>query len=81
MSRNGPARRIGNVVRDLRRALGLSRRHLAELSGAHIQTIGALERGDQQPSLDLAMRISAAFGRPVQEVFFWADSSTTSRDG
>ncbi|QXU56690.1 helix-turn-helix domain-containing protein (plasmid) [Rhodococcus sp. LW-XY12] len=63
MSRNGSARRIGNVIRDLRRTLGLSRRHLAELSGAHVQTIGALERGDQRPSLDLAMRISAAFDR------------------
>jgi putative transcriptional regulator len=53
---------------------------LAELSGAHVQTIGALERGDQRPSLDLALRISAAFDRPVQEVFFWADSSTITRD-
>jgi DNA-binding XRE family transcriptional regulator len=33
------------------------------------QTIGALERGDHYPSLDLAFRICAVFDLPVEAVF------------
>jgi DNA-binding XRE family transcriptional regulator len=33
------------------------------------QTIGALERGDHYPSLDLALRICDVFGLPVEAVF------------
>ncbi|MGX6512621.1 helix-turn-helix transcriptional regulator [Rhodococcus sp. SJ-2] len=74
MSRHRTERRIGNVVRELRSTRGLSRHQLAILTGTHAQTIGSLERTQQQPSLDVAMRISAAFDRQVQEVFFWVDT-------
>jgi DNA-binding XRE family transcriptional regulator len=47
---------------------------LATLTGTHAQTIGSLEREDQQPSLEVAMRISAVFDRPVQHVFFWVEA-------
>lgn len=33
------------------------------------QTIGALERGDHYPSLDLAFRLCEVFGLPVEAVF------------
>ncbi|WP_213571462.1 helix-turn-helix domain-containing protein [Rhodococcus sp. USK13] len=74
MARKGTKSRIGNVIRELRSKHGLSRHQLANLTGTHAQTIGSLERGDQQPSLDVAMRISAALDRPVQDVFFWTES-------
>ncbi|MEE2055963.1 helix-turn-helix transcriptional regulator [Rhodococcus artemisiae] len=74
MPRNRTKRRIGNIVRELRSTRGLSRHQLAILTGTHAQTIGSLEREQQQPSLDVAMRISAAFDRQVQEVFFWIET-------
>ncbi|WP_054720776.1 helix-turn-helix domain-containing protein [Rhodococcus sp. SMB37] len=74
MSRNRTKRRIGNVVRELRSTRGLSRHQLASLTGTHAQTIGSLEREQQQPTLDVAMRISAAFDRRVQDVFFWTET-------
>lgn len=47
----------------------MSRAQLAELINVNPQTIGALERGDHSPSLDLALRICETFGLPVEAVF------------
>ncbi len=47
----------------------MSRAALAEAVDVNVQTIGALERGDHYPSLDLAMRICDVFGVPVEAVF------------
>ena len=34
-----------------------------------MQTIGALERSDHYPSLDLAMNLSEAFNLPIEAIF------------
>lgn len=47
----------------------MSRAQLAELIEVNPQTVGALERGDHYPSLDLAMRICAVFELPIEAVF------------
>ena len=47
----------------------MSRAALAELVDINPQTVGALERGDHYPSLDLAFRICAVFDLPVEAVF------------
>ncbi|WP_107501752.1 helix-turn-helix transcriptional regulator, partial [Streptomyces viridosporus] len=49
---------IYNQLRVLRAERGLSRVALAKLVEVHPQTIGAIERGDYFPSLDLAFRFS-----------------------
>ena len=41
----------------------------AALIDVNPQTVGALERGDHYPSLDLAFRICDVFGLPVEAVF------------
>jgi DNA-binding XRE family transcriptional regulator len=48
---------------------GVSRRELAEAVGVNNQTIGYLERGDYKPSLELAMKIAAYFGVPIELIF------------
>jgi DNA-binding XRE family transcriptional regulator len=53
----------------LRAERGLSRARLAEAVEVNPQTIGALERGDHYPSLDLAFRLCEVFGLPVEAVF------------
>lgn len=53
----------------LRTEHGLSRAQLAKEVEVNPQTIGALERGDHYPSLDLAFRICAVFDLPVEAVF------------
>jgi DNA-binding XRE family transcriptional regulator len=53
----------------LRAERGMTRVQLAEVVEVNPQTIGALERGDHYPSLDLAFRICDVFGLPVEAVF------------
>lgn len=47
----------------------VTRRTLAEAVGAHYQTIGHIERGQYNPSLDLALRIAEYFQLPVEALF------------
>ncbi len=47
----------------------MSRAQLADLVEINVQSVGALERGDNYPSLDLAFRICAVFDLPVEAVF------------
>ena len=67
--RRGDALPIHNRIGVLRAERKMSRAQLAELVEVNPQTVGALERGDHFPSLDLAFRICDVFGLPVEAVF------------
>ncbi|AJI78110.1 MULTISPECIES: helix-turn-helix transcriptional regulator [Corynebacterium] len=64
-----PTRPLFNRVRVLRVERDMTRAQLAEMIGVNPQTIGALERGDHSPSLDLAFNICEVFNLPVEAVF------------
>ena len=66
-ARNGPA--LFNRIAVLRAERGLSRSALAEALDINYQTVGYIERGDFNPSLELAFRISEYFGLPIEAVF------------
>ena len=53
----------------LRAERGLSRSDLADALDINFQTIGYLERGDFNPSLELAFKISEYFGLPIEAIF------------
>lgn len=65
--RNGQP--LYNRIAVLRTERNLSRQELAEKLGINYQTIGYLERGDYKPSLELAMKIAAYFGVPIELLF------------
>jgi putative transcriptional regulator len=67
--RRGESLPIYNRIGVLRAERRMSRADLAERIGVNPQTVGALERGDHYPSLDLAFRICAVFDLPVEAVF------------
>lgn len=67
--RRGEDLPIHNRLQVLRVERGMSRGQLAQEVDVNPQTIGALERGDHYPSLDLAFRLCAVFGLPVEAVF------------
>ncbi len=67
--RRGKVLPIHNRLARLRAERGMSRAELAGAVEVNPQTIGALERGDHYPSLDLALRICAVFDLPVEAVF------------
>ncbi len=60
---------IQNRIAVLRAERGLSRQQLADALSINVQTVGYLERGDYNPSLELAFRISEYFGLPLEAVF------------
>ena len=62
-------RKLYNRVSILRQERGLSRKDLAEMIGVNYQTVGYLERGEYNPSLDLAFRISEVFGLSIETIF------------
>lgn len=53
----------------LRAEHGLSRQQLADAVEVNYQTIGYLERGEYNPSLELAFRLSEVFGVPIEAIF------------
>ncbi|MDY6996042.1 MAG: helix-turn-helix transcriptional regulator [Actinomycetota bacterium] len=67
--RRGETFPIHNRIAVLRAERRMSRAQLADLIDVNPQTVGALERGDHYPSLDLAFRICDVFELPVEAVF------------
>jgi DNA-binding XRE family transcriptional regulator len=68
-----PSDRIEPVLHNrlavLRAERGLSRQELADALGVNYQTVGYLERGEYNPSLELALRTAEYFGLPVEAIF------------
>ncbi|PTS77145.1 transcriptional regulator [Sphingomonas sp. HMWF008] len=60
---------IHNRIALFRAERGISRRALADAVGVNPQTIGYLERGDYNPSLELAMKIAAYFDVTIEHLF------------
>jgi len=60
---------IHNRIALFRTERGISRKELAEAIGVNNQTVGYLERGDYQPSLELALKIARYFGVTIELLF------------
>jgi XRE family transcriptional regulator, regulator of sulfur utilization len=58
----GIAKTFGLVVREKRTALGLAQEQLALLSNTDRSFVGKVERGENQPSLVLILRLAKALG-------------------
>jgi DNA-binding XRE family transcriptional regulator len=61
--------KIYNRLAVLRAERGLTRHELADALGVNYQTVGYLERGEYNPSLELAFRIAEYVGLPIDAVF------------
>ena len=61
---------IRNRIRDLRGAQrDMTQQTLADRIGVTRQTVNAIELGKYSPSLEVAVRIAAVFGVPLDDVF------------
>jgi putative transcriptional regulator len=66
----GKPTKVTNSIRALRFAAGeMTQSELADRVGATRQTIIAIEQGRYSPSLEMAFRIAAVFGVPLNDVF------------
>jgi DNA-binding XRE family transcriptional regulator len=68
-TRSSAGSTIHNRIPVLRAERGMSRQELAALIGVNYQTVGYLERGDYNPSLELAFRIGEVFALPIEAIF------------
>ena len=63
-----PAKAMGDRVRSLRVARGLSQEELGERAGLHRTYIGHLERGEVNPSLLNICKVAGALGADAAEL-------------
>lgn len=66
-----------NIVRQLRVGQKWSQAELGDHLGVSRQTVNAIETGRYDPSLPLAFKIAALFGKPIEEIFKVAPASNT----
>jgi putative transcriptional regulator len=63
-----------NDIKRLRFLSGeMTQGDLGDKVGVTRQTIAAIEQGKYSPSLEVAFRIARVFGKPLEEVFRWAE--------
>lgn len=60
---------VYNRIKMLRTERGLSRKELADAVAVNFQTIGYLERGDYNASLELAFKLAEFFEVPIDMAF------------
>jgi putative transcriptional regulator len=62
--------RVANRLRELRQARGLTQEQLGQALEVTRHTILALEVGRYVPSIELALRLAAFFGQPLETIFW-----------
>jgi len=62
--------RLGNRLKDVRTAAGLTQAQLADLAGVSRKTINTVENRVFVPSTVLALRLSQALETTVEALFF-----------
>ena len=61
---------VNNKEHELRTSKKLTQAQLAEICHVTRQTIIAIEKSKYQPTIELALRISRALNKKVEEVFW-----------
>ncbi len=61
---------MNNRIKEERKLKKVSQQELAEATGVSRQTIYAIEKGIYVPSTELALKMSAFFGKPVNDLFW-----------
>ena len=62
-----------NRLEELRKARGIKQEELAAELKVSRQTIGSLENGRYNPSIQLAFKISRYFGMSIEEIFIYEE--------
>lgn len=70
---------LSNSIRELRADRSMTQQQLADSIGVTRQTVIAIEGDKYSPSLEVAFRIAQVFGKPLESVFQYRDSRTSSK--
>ena len=60
---------VGMRIKSLRRGKGYSQEKLAELAGINAKYLSSVERGEENPTLDLFLRLSQSLKVDINEMF------------
>ena len=60
---------VGMRIKSLRRGKGYSQEKLAELAGINAKYLSSVERGEENPTLDLFIRLSQSLKIDINEMF------------
>lgn len=60
-----------NTIEKLRKERGITQEELADVLKVSRQTISSLENGRYNPSIILAFKIAAYFGKGIEDVFIY----------
>src|SRR5215831_11553985 len=71
------AKGVANGLRELRQRYGLTQEQLARDLDVTRHTILALEVGRYVPSIELALKLAAYFGQPLETIFWLPDEEVT----
>ena len=67
---------ISNILKDIRIERNLIQEDLAEATGSCSRTIGRIERGERNPSLEMAIRLAHYLNMSVEEIFKLDDDTS-----
>jgi putative transcriptional regulator len=66
---------VQNCLKEIREQYQINQEALAKATGASRESISRYERGEQNPSLEMALRLAAYLGRTVEELFCLDENS------
>jgi putative transcriptional regulator len=66
---------LKNRLEELRKARGIRQEELADALEVSRQTIGSLENGRYNPSIQLAFKIARFFGMTIEEIFIYEEEA------
>lgn len=62
-----------NRLKELRKEKGINQEELADILEVTRQTIGSLENGRYDPSINLAFKIARYFGMYIEDIFIYEE--------
>lgn len=70
---------ISNILKDIRLERNLIQEDLADATGSCSRTIGRIERGERNPSLEMAIRLAHYLNMSVEEIFKLDDGPSSQQ--
>ena len=78
MREKNVAELLGRRIRALRKLKNLTQERLGERSGINYKHLGAIERGEENPSLSVLQKIAKGLGVEIPELFSFQHEETDS---
>lgn len=69
-----------NKLEEIRKQRGLRQEDLAEALEVSRQTIGSIENGRYNPSLNLAFKIANFFGMKIEDIFIYEEEKSNEEE-